>query len=311
MSVFSKSRECSRLVCPLFLLLTLSAIHTNTAAHAATPGSAFPPFPSRYVDRYPDGIRELKELSAQGDGYATLLVAAKLDCKSKDANCNEKRNNLYKLAQNQGESIAGVMLRLADIETNPQNIEQYRVHDAVCGTDIEGVADLVDSITSLDPQGHPSKPRYQFDWEVQEFVDRGGSGVWVLSRGPQTVLMLARDGVLQWVRVTTIVLEIGLSDEIYDPWEDVRTINRHVARTVCPNWKQLDKAVDRYFLASIRVWPPGGVHVVGSEAYLAATAVTPDIAWFDLYIDPTIQPFTSRIPPEWLPTEDPNSEGSD
>ena len=256
----------------------------------------FPPIPKTQVTENTHEPADFKRLSDGGDGVATSVLASQARCKPDDVPCLNSARELWKKAIAQGETTAIVADRLLALKLDPSLAGTYQSSAAVCGNTIGTSDALIKAITAINPPAKPSPaPRTQDSWQTARA--KGSEGSTLISMYNRDtgmdVMLIYHDGNLKIVRVFTNLLRQGGSDL-------VRHTNKQVAIDICPDWKGLDQAWEDY-IPGVLAWPPRGVHVTGPRAWFAMMGVIPDIMWYDLYVDPLHNPFTSALSERFAP----------
>ncbi len=166
-------------------------------------------------------------------------------------------------------------------------LSEYDIGSSVCGRSKSDAQEIVRQIEAIGLAGDDSRSD---EWRVLEIAGSAGSVGVRFSRGPIGGTLIFSGDQFRLVRVFTNILEIGASEARF---EAVQRANASIASAVCPRWNGVGEAISGYIIGVAQSWTPQAVHVDGPSVWLAATGVTPDIFWFDLYVDPLHNPFTS------------------
>lgn len=282
------------------ILASIFAAGALALVPAAFADDAFPPIPKTGVKDMAADKAELEKLSSAGDGLATVYLALQLDCQSPDAACLTQQRTLLKKAIAQGETTAIAMDRLIDVRDDPTRAAAYRISSSVCGQRIENSDALISAITKNKIPAYKLRPRDNEEWKTARIDGALGSKLISISNSAMSILLVYHDGDLQIARIFTLLLEIGSQTDFgsKERWRSTEILNEQVPQIICPDWAGVGTAAKEYLNASMKT-PPRGVHVTGKQAWLAVTAVVPDIAWADLYVDPFHDPYTSTLQEEF------------
>lgn len=264
------------------VLLAIVALCAGAPAYA----QGFPEFPVRYEERYPQDEAGLRRRSESGDGYATLALAERLQCNS--AACEARRNQLYRRAAEQNETMAPALQRVRAVRADASEASRRQIGSSVCGRTAADVEAILVGIRGLE---FPVRNGQQ-GWRGGEGVGDRGARMVAVARGPVSASFILSGERLVIVRLMINVLEVGPSES---DGESVLQTTGAIAEAVCPNWTGLREAVRDYGWSALRTWPPRGIHVDGPSTWFAVMGVTPDILWYDLYVDPRHNPFTSGM----------------
>jgi hypothetical protein len=248
----------------------LAVLTVLTASSCAASSPSFPAFPS-----------------SSGDAFAILDLASMTKCAANDQVCEKGATELYRSAALKGQSAALAMLRLRTLERQPSRASEFNIGSSVCNRSKADAGDIVRQIEAIELAGDDGRSN---KWQVSEISGSDGSVGARFSRGPIGATLVFSGNQLRLVRVFTNILEIGSGEGRF---EAVQRANASIARAVCPRWNGVGEAISGYIVGVAQSWPPQAVHVDGPSVWLAATGVTPDIFWFDLYVDPLHNPFTS------------------
>jgi hypothetical protein len=253
----------------------------------------FPPIPKSQVTENTRDPAEYQRLSDGGDGLATTYLASRVHCKLGNAPCINNARELLKKAIAQGETTAIVSERLLALQLDPSLAGTYQSSTSVCGNTIETSDELIKAITAINWPGKQSLTRA--NWQIERAKGSLGSTLFVLSNQGTgvAVMLIYHDGNLRIARVFTNLLQQGDKNL-------VNQINKQISTDICPNWKGLDRAWENY-IPGVLAWPPRGVHVNGPHAWFAMMGVVPDIMWYDLYVEPLHNPFTSALKEHFAP----------
>lgn len=272
------------------LLAIMIAAHLQVAYLAPDLPEGYPKFPERAQSSYPDDLMELKSLSDNGDGYATLKLGAVKVCDSSENVCSADRRALLQKAFDQGETIALALMRKSQLELDPTVAETIQPAKRVCGFTTSDLPPLSNWIESFAIPKYGEQPQPAEPWLIRKASGNLGSEATFFAAGPVSVRLIFKNDELKILR-TTFGIDVGAVER----WNAISNFNHQLAEKICPSWEGLGEAISHYMMKVADTWPPGGIHFEGDGSWLAATGVTPDIFWFDLYVDPFHNPYRSSF----------------